>query len=312
MDLRTIEYLAYSGGRNHGWVFSGMDECLDQAFTKARLDLRTQLQGVAGNSVGAFFALARVCGFTAREFRSFLAHRLRDLNLTYDITALLSTMAITSIGIISPAIISNLVRDMIAAKYGILGRDVTLHELYTETNITLTITAYNVSRCETRAFTHTTDPDLPVEQAIRMSTAIPIFFPPVVYRNDVYVDGGVSENIPTRVPIDKAIVMFIQTYHNIAKAADMGTLDFLCRLMHPTHDNEIQYKMSLTGPADRCRFVSARVPCSFISSTVDFALTDRKREALIDMGYIHMMEVINPTLFAVTIILDTIARVTSH
>lgn len=307
--LDTIEYLAYSGGNNNGWVFSGMDECLDQTFARNRMDLRTRLRGVAGNSVGSFFALARVCGYTAREFRAFLTSRLTDMNLACDITALFTASSIASMGVISPQIVTDVIHEMLSSKFG--KGDMTLSELYAETSVMLTLTAYNVSRCETRVFTHETDPDLPVEMAIRMTTAIPIVFPPVVYQNDAYVDGGVSENIPTRVPVDRAVIMYIQTFHHVVAASEMRTMDFLCRLMHPAHDNEIYFKTEAVDPTMRRRFVPARVPCSFVSSTTDFALTERKRSALINLGYIRMLEALDPRVARVVAVLDAVARTSS-
>lgn len=304
--LDTIEYLAYSGGNNNGWVFSGMDECLDQTFARHRMDLRTRLRGAAGNSVGSFFALARVCGYTAREFRAFLTSHLADMNLACDITSLFTAASIATMGIISPRIVTEVVSEMLAAKFG--KADMTLRDLFTETSMLLTLTAYNVSRCETRVFTHETDPDLPVEMAIRMTTAIPIVFPPVVYQNEAYVDGGVSENIPTRVPLDRAIIMYIQTYHHVVAASEMRTMDFLCRLMHPAHDNEIHFKTDALEPEMRRRFVPARVPCSFVSSTTDFALTERKRAALVNLGYIRMLEAIDPLVAKVVAVLDAVSR----
>jgi predicted acylesterase/phospholipase RssA len=79
----------------------------------------------------------------------------------------------------------------------ILKKDnVTLKELYNKTQIKISVKCVNVTKSETYFINHETDPDLEVLHLLLMTTAIPLFFKPVLYNENYYIDGGLSGNLP--------------------------------------------------------------------------------------------------------------------
>lgn len=74
--------------------------------------------------------------------------------------------------------------------------DITLQELYEKTGNELVVTATCVNRRMQRFFHRNHHPDMPVVTAVRMSMSIPLFFVPLKFDGDYYVDGGLLNNFP--------------------------------------------------------------------------------------------------------------------
>ena len=92
----------------------------------------------------------------------------------------------------------NWVGDVIEETTG--NREITFLEVYEKYNSTLHITGTCLNEPpNTRIFNHKNTPDLPIRDAIRMSTSMPLVFVPRKFENNYYVDGGYLENYPINV-----------------------------------------------------------------------------------------------------------------
>jgi hypothetical protein len=85
---------------------------------------------------------------------------------------------------------------------------ITMKELYERSSIHLHIYSTRITKVECVDIDHVTFPDLPVIQAITMSCAIPLLFPPVEYNGEYYIDGGLFMHCPIP-PNEKTIVLNI-------------------------------------------------------------------------------------------------------
>lgn len=76
---------------------------------------------------------------------------------------------------------------------------ITLEELFKKTNKTLIITTVCLN--EKRAYynSHKTNPHIPLIIALRMSISIPLYFVPVLYKNQLFIDGGCIDNYPIQL-----------------------------------------------------------------------------------------------------------------
>jgi predicted acylesterase/phospholipase RssA len=86
-------------------------------------------------------------------------------------------------------------------KYKFDIEDITFKELYEKTEKTLLIQAVNLNKTTLETFTYETHPDLSILLAVRMSSAIPIIFKPILYNSYYYVDAGIITTIP-RISMD--------------------------------------------------------------------------------------------------------------
>lgn len=77
--------------------------------------------------------------------------------------------------------------------------DYTLLELYDKTKIKLNVKVFNSTKSQVQYLSHENNPNLSLLKLVQMTTAIPLFFKPVKYNNELYVDGGMRGHFPIEV-----------------------------------------------------------------------------------------------------------------
>lgn len=74
--------------------------------------------------------------------------------------------------------------------------NITFKQLYILTNKTLTITVSNVTSGIPEYHNHINTPDFSILLSLRMTTNIPILFPPILYNENYYLDGALLDPFP--------------------------------------------------------------------------------------------------------------------
>jgi predicted acylesterase/phospholipase RssA len=74
--------------------------------------------------------------------------------------------------------------------------DITLKEVYDKTNITHYFYTIKIDDLSIREFSHVTDPDMMLLDAIYLSCCFPFVFQPGKYKDNYYLDGGLFINYP--------------------------------------------------------------------------------------------------------------------
>ncbi len=145
----------------------------------------------AGTSIGAALCAILACGVEPMEvFRkvylmdSFFI-KPQGVNVLKDL--------LSEYGLMSLNGFIDIVKDIILT---VLEEIPTLQELYDTTGKTLIIAATNGTTSRAEYFSRHTTPDLSILDAVKMSCNLPIIFPRIVYKNCIYFDGGLSDNIP--------------------------------------------------------------------------------------------------------------------
>ena len=75
---------------------------------------------------------------------------------------------------------------------------VTLREFYEYSHISLNVFAVELNAFRKVQMSHTTHPDLPLMDAIKMSSCVPMLFQPIVRDDCCYIDGAIMANYPLR------------------------------------------------------------------------------------------------------------------
>lgn len=140
-------------------------------------------------SGGAIIGLLLCCGYSL-SFIYQLSIRLNynsllnidDLNMLFD-----------NCGLFDNNLLSNIIKKLIYRKYKKI--DVTLKDLYDLTDKYFMIKVFNLTEKKTEYISHETHPELLVSESIQMTTCIPILFKPIYYRNNYYLDGGLTGNM---------------------------------------------------------------------------------------------------------------------
>ena len=99
-------------------------------------------------------------------------------------------------GIIPFEIIKKILLDMTMDKIGYLP---TLKDIKTKFKKTLVFSVYNLNKQKTEYMSYENHPELDCIKCIEMSSAIPIIFQEVVYKDERYIDGGVGDPFPLEI-----------------------------------------------------------------------------------------------------------------
>ena len=77
--------------------------------------------------------------------------------------------------------------------------DMTLKELYELTNIKLTVKVCNNTKSCVEYISYENEPDISIKLLLQMTTAIPLFFKPITYKDCLYADGGYAGGFATEI-----------------------------------------------------------------------------------------------------------------
>lgn len=176
--------LCLSGGGVNGLNILGSIKYLtDTSIIKPKL-----LTTFIGTSVGSIICVLLSIGYEINELiRAIYNIDFDKTEIEPDIDNLLENM-----GINDGKEIMDIVELLIYEK--IKRKDITFKEHYDLTNKTIKLIAVNYNRMEETIFSHITTPDMSVLVAIRMSISIPLIFTPVLYKDELYIDGFIINN----------------------------------------------------------------------------------------------------------------------
>ena len=77
--------------------------------------------------------------------------------------------------------------------------DYTLLEFYNKTKIKLNVKVFNSTRSQVQYLSYENTPNISLLKLVQMTTAIPLFFKPVKYNDELYVDGGMRGHFPIEI-----------------------------------------------------------------------------------------------------------------
>jgi NTE family protein len=182
-NTKNIDTLVMSGGGIKGLAHIG---CL-KAFED--LDIIRQIDTFVGTSIGSFILGIYLCGYTAIEMFDFVLQCDLDSLKSVDLFN-----AITHLGLDTGENISKFIINLIINKG--LDENITLKQLYNKTNKKLIITTTILNSQQPCYMSFENYPNIPLHLAIRMSISIPIYFSPVKYEGQFYIDGSCMDDYP--------------------------------------------------------------------------------------------------------------------
>lgn len=181
-----IDTICMSGGGIKGVSFIG---ALDYLNNIKYIDI-TKIKNWVGTSAGALVALLLSCGYTTLEIGDFV--------IDFDFTKINLDISVDNVflnyGINNGERFEFILKSFIKNKFNL--DDITFAELYKITNNNLLIIGTNFTKCCEEVFSYKTTPNMSVLIAARISCSIPVFFTPVLYNGNYYVDGCIKNNFP--------------------------------------------------------------------------------------------------------------------
>ncbi len=150
-------------------------------------------------------------------------------------------------------------------------RNMTLLEFYKKTGKHFICKVYNLSKKQDEYICYKTHPDLSIITLVQMTTCIPIMFKPIIYRNEYFIDGGITGLMPFIDKYKDYIGIYIcnKCNHNIEK---IDTIEYIIQILTCNTDVKLNSNRIIT--------IS-----EFNESVCDFDLTNKRKSYMIDKSY---------------------------
>ena len=236
-------------------------------------------------SIGTFYTLCLILNFSERVIYECLMRS--EFSECLDADEINFNDISRSLGIIShEKYFKSLMKKIFMYRFE--KEDITLKQLYEYNPIDLYIKCVNVSKQFSVHFNHRTHPNMSVTKLLIMTTTLPIFFKPQKYKNDYYVDGGLSGNLPVEKVKSKNVlcIHIKRCMKNIDKEAIplLGFLQNMCSVSSLSYN---KYKRST-------------INIIIDLSTYDFNIDKTKKDKIIKEGYEQSLKRINDKSFKYT------------
>lgn len=253
IDISKIENLVFEGGGMRAMAFLGVMRYLEE------MKVLKQIKRVIGSSAGCIFAAMVACKASYKEAEEIVKNKdfseLKDDTWGYVVDVI---RVINYFGICKG--------DALYEWFGVIlekftgNPDITFIQLFQRTGIELVITATNVNRMKETYFSHIEYPGMPVRLAGRMSCTIPLFFKPLEYEGDIYVDGGTMNNFPIwyfdKYYQTKSGSFELASSVNSVKIRTLG-FKLMAANEHISNDKKVEFdRVDITNIKQYCRAIT--------------------------------------------------------
>lgn len=283
MTENNIEYknLVISGGGFNGYQFFGIIKYLDEN------NLLEKIDKFIGVSMGSFINLLIIIGYKYIDIEKFLINF--DYKKIFDLKFEKILVEENIKGLSCGENFSKLIKKFLVNKG--LSENITLKELYDKTNKTFIIGTTNITIDKGEIISHENYPDLPVYLALRMTSCIPLFFDPIEYNNNYYIDGVMKDNFPIQIipddEIKNTIGIVLQSASEIYNIKEMSTLNYLIHLYRTLVNEPMVKKISKYKNLCKIFIVEPKM------NSFNYDLNLELREELINFGYNYCKTCVN-------------------
>jgi predicted acylesterase/phospholipase RssA len=204
-----VEYecLVISGGATKGMISLGV--------MSKHWDELKGVKTLVGTSVGAVICTLFSMGLSVEEIYDIGSRSRPNMPTGFQWVGKLVGL-FTNLGLLSYNGYLDRTREKIMEKYGFIP---TMKQLYDITGKDLLICVSAILRRTRIIISHNTYPDLSVIDALDMSTRLPIIFSPILFENDLCVDGGIVSHFPIDLRVGHTLA--INTINHVPTATDI-------------------------------------------------------------------------------------------
>lgn len=181
-----INNLVFGGGGIKGIAFIGVLKKLEEK------NVLKNIKRFAGTSIGSLIITMYLVGMTPDEIKDYIYRYDFKKFSEINILGLLSEYSVNN---------GNQLYDVMTGifKKNKMDLYITLDDFFSVTGKEFTIITTSLTKQDVVYLSHKSWPNLPLFVALKMSMAVPIFYKPILYNEEYYVDGGLTNNFPMNV-----------------------------------------------------------------------------------------------------------------
>jgi predicted acylesterase/phospholipase RssA len=274
---QSMDGVLLSGGGTKGVAFAGA--LLELKNTKG-IDWGQRcppLKRAGGVSIGSFFALLIVLGYSVSEIVD-MALRMNG----YSMIQLDPSRIVLEkhVSLDSGQTMQDFLETIIRRKLADASEHMTLAELRTRTGMELVVFVTNLDKAELEIVSDTN----PVLQALRASMALPPLLPPIVLMNEqpmYYADGGILCNYPIHFMPPTTIGLNL-LQRKFTMASVLNSPNPFYSYMATTLETAISHNVRPLSEEEKARTIS--IECGGTCGAYELVLSDSSRLELLEDG----------------------------
>ena len=189
-------------------------------------------------SAGTIISFMLSMGYTVEELINFIIN-FNFLSMEPHIDC---DLLFNKLGLDDGSKLNYLLKKFIKKKLNV--NDITFLEHYELTKKKIIISVTNYTKSKIEYFDYTTQPNLSICDAIRMSCSIPGYFIPFLYNECYYVDGAVLDNFPIQL-CNKESSLGILIKTNIEKKKLPEIHMYLYSIINMITGSNVKYKLKI-------------------------------------------------------------------
>jgi predicted acylesterase/phospholipase RssA len=264
--------LVLSGGGTKGLVYYGAFKALDE------LGILENIHTFAVASAGAYIVSLYLMGYTVNEMEDFMYlfdfKKLSSVNSFEDISP---NKLFINMGLDDGENIHKIINKLLKGKK--LKENITLLELYQITKKKIIASTVCLNNGQTEYISYENYPNLRFSDLLRMTSAVPVFYAPVIINDKYYIDGGMSDNYPISIfddNIEEVIGLYTITKTENTKINNFK--DYLYIIFKSFCDSLVS--KSIRGYEKYTILIDSK-----IENWLQFEITNKKKEDLFNIGY---------------------------
>ena len=273
VEKKEYRNLVISGGGFNGLQFFGIIKYLDEN------NLLNNIENYIGVSMGCFINLLLIVGYKINDVETFFIKF--DFAKIFDLKFEKILVEENIKGLSSGDNFTKLIKKFLLNKD--IDENITLKELYNKTKKNFTIGVTNITYDKMEYINHENYPDLHVFKALRMTSCIPIFFEPIEYKDNYYIDGVMKDNFPIHLVSDdqlsSTIGIVLQTNFERYNIEEMTSVNYLIHLYRVLVNEPMKEKIKKYKELCKLFIIQPKI------NSFNYQINETNRCDLINSGY---------------------------
>ena len=270
VDIKYDTLVLPGGGIKGLLILGALQNCYDNF-------LLTDIVNYVGTSSGAMTCYLLALGYTPVDIVTYICcYQIMEKMQHFDLFAMMNNLGATSF-----SSISEVLEKMTIDKIGYLP---TLLDMKQQYNKNLVFVTYNLTKHTEEYLNHETHPSLPCLVALRMSANLPLVFENYKYNSNLYIDGGITNNLAIDVGerIGSKVLGLYINYLDYSFSNGNNILEFIYKLMYIPI---IQLQKNKLEKADKKRCTVLNLSDTMVVKMFDFSISTTEKLELFSTGY---------------------------
>jgi predicted acylesterase/phospholipase RssA len=244
----------------------------------------TDIVNYVGTSSGSMICYLLAIGYTPTDIiTNICCHQIMEKMQHFDLFAMINNLGATTF-----TSIYEVLEKLTIDKIGYLP---TLMDIKQQYNKNLVFITYNLTKNTEECLSCETHPSLPCLVALRMSSNLPLIFENYKYNNNLYIDGGITNNFAINVGETvgtKVLGVYIHyTYSATSNTTNNNILEYIYKLIYIPIIEQQKNKLEKAS-REKCTIID--MSDSMTMKMFDFSISTREKLELFSAGYQQLKE----------------------